>query len=419
MDYLRVGVKAGVTYLIATFDLVPGVDTVLESFWWNEEQPLPNASNDDYAPGGMLSAVTWTAPADGHLLLRVAPRTGGSQPATLPSTSELVELDTPNDSRYRFAIVPAASALADAIRERITEQANVPPLPTPVAAPSGGVSSGASAPPPTPAPVPTPTSRPVSQSPTGVAVVTVEQTTMHLDPSDQPLNTSEVLAVLTYGDEVTLRGSSSGVWVQVEIPSSVLPGWVDARHVQRGSGATRPLTPTHTLPTTTTMAPEPTPVAATPASSQSAPPTRRTPAPITSRTPPAIPTQAVPTRMELLPPLPPPPPPTPDERQSVTVQVTVVGVDADELRHAQPDDVPDLDGVPVVGIRVQLVNPFGDVLTQADTDDTGQVVMSHPLLPAEAVLVRIPSAGLDVPVQVGPRTPPTPITVFVPREEMP
>src|SRR5262249_22663997 len=143
-DYLRVDVKAGVPYLIATFDLGPGVDTVLDVFWGNESQPLISA--DDAVPGrSFLSVIRWVAPGDGQALIRVGPRTGGLNPIVFDEGA----------SSYRFAIVLAQSPLAQDLEQRIAQQSNAP---QPKERPAAPVAAPVVAAPPAAAPVaPAPT----------------------------------------------------------------------------------------------------------------------------------------------------------------------------------------------------------------------------------------------------------------------
>jgi hypothetical protein len=120
-DHLFVPVKAGMRYLITTFDLDPGVDTVVELFWGTMITAV--AGNDDYAPGGTLSALTWVAPTDGLLGVRIAPRNGGLMPHL-----------TEGQTGYRFAVAPVAGELARKLEATIRQQANVP-APTATSAP--------------------------------------------------------------------------------------------------------------------------------------------------------------------------------------------------------------------------------------------------------------------------------------------
>ena len=54
-DYLRLPVKKGGQYLLCTFDLGPGVDTVLELFWSTSDTPI--AGNDDARPNTSFLSV--------------------------------------------------------------------------------------------------------------------------------------------------------------------------------------------------------------------------------------------------------------------------------------------------------------------------------------------------------------------------
>jgi hypothetical protein len=66
-DYFRWWGKAGITYIITTSDLDPGLDTVLDVY--NTNQSLI-ASNDDVAPGIFRSEVRFTASTDGYYYAR-------------------------------------------------------------------------------------------------------------------------------------------------------------------------------------------------------------------------------------------------------------------------------------------------------------------------------------------------------------
>ena len=67
-DYFRWWGKAGITYVVTTSNLDPGLDTVLDVY--NPNQSLI-ANNDDVAPGIFRSEVRFTASSDGYYFARV------------------------------------------------------------------------------------------------------------------------------------------------------------------------------------------------------------------------------------------------------------------------------------------------------------------------------------------------------------
>ncbi|NTV04875.1 hypothetical protein HGA89_08230, partial [bacterium] len=206
-DYLRVPVKAGVAYRIATFDLDPGVDTVVEVFWQHQDRPV--AGNDDYAPGGLLSALTWVAPADGLADIRVAPRNGGLTP----------QLVSPTHAAYRFVVAPVASELARKLEPTLRQQANIP-TPTATAAASaagGGSAAGTSGGTGTSAGVP----GSQEQIASGAAIITRATVLRH-----EPRPDSTALADLPAETRVAVRGPVRGLWVSIAADASILPGWV-------------------------------------------------------------------------------------------------------------------------------------------------------------------------------------------------
>ena len=109
-DYLRLPVKRGGQYLICTFDLGPGVDTEIDLFWGSSDTPI--AGNDDARPNAsFLSVLRWVAPADGNAIIRIAPRTGGTNPLVFDQKA----------TTYRFAVALSGSALARQLEGRIAE----------------------------------------------------------------------------------------------------------------------------------------------------------------------------------------------------------------------------------------------------------------------------------------------------------
>ncbi|NNJ12912.1 SH3 domain-containing protein [Chloroflexales bacterium ZM16-3] len=351
-DYVQLPVKAGMPYLIATFDLGPGVDTVLDLFWGDPDQPL--ATNDDARPGSsFLSVLRWVAPADGVAILRVAPRTGRLQP----------RVDDPKASSYRLAVALAGSDLAQQLEERIATQTNAPtPTPSP-ARPAAAAASAAPA-----APSVAPTTLPVSSdAPTGTAVVRVASATLRAGPSPA----ADVIQELPAEAIVTLLGQASGAWVRVQPAGGVVPGWL------RGADLAR-------LPDTTATVTAP---ATTPASNPPAPTATATVRP-----------EAVPLVVTPLDPLPPPIAPPPAQRVAIAVTVRV-GTTATDAQRNQPLPTPrPTDFSPLESLRVQLVTAFGDALAEGRTDATGQVALSAAAEPGAVLFVQLPAVGLRLPV---------------------
>lgn len=73
-DYFRWWGKAGITYIIATSNLTPGLDTTLDVYSSNQNLL---GSNDDQSPGNFASSVTFTANADGYFYARVRNKAPG------------------------------------------------------------------------------------------------------------------------------------------------------------------------------------------------------------------------------------------------------------------------------------------------------------------------------------------------------
>lgn len=376
-DYLLVPVKAGVPYLVATFDLDPGVDTVVELFWGTTT--TATVGNDDYAPGGTLSALQWTAPADGLLGVRVAPRNGG-----LPL--RLAEVKT----GYRFAVAPLAGELARKLEATIRQQANVPtPTPTAAAAPAAGTAgapgsgsgtaAGSSA---SAAAGGTGAQESIAAGP----AVIITETVLRREPNER----AAALATLTPETRVAVRGPVSGLWVSVESEASILPGWVRASDLQRLSGAT------------TAAEPSPNSQAATPQPQQ--PGAAIQPTELATSTAisviggaPSSTRQVVVTALD---PALPPPPPLPVARVPFALTVTIAATDrppmgGGTLGFATP--TPDL-RQPIGGVRVQLVNVFGDVLAEGLTTMQGVVTLTRDVRPDDALRVRMPAWGVELPL---------------------
>ena len=216
----------------------------------------------------------------------------------------------------------------------------------------------------------------ITDAPEGLAVVTVEQTILHIAPGTR----SEGFQPLHQDEQVKLLGQARGAWVRVQAFTSVVPGWVYAADLRPLPGAIEgaPLiTTTVTLSTTATV---------TPAIGLDSPVPRPTPSPT------APPTMAV---VEAIPEphvvetAAPPPPRLPVE---ITVEV-VEATAALSSRRGGPTATP-ATGVGVAGMRVQIVTVFGDVLVEAITPDTGRVTFTRDLPADLAVYVQIPALGL-------------------------
>lgn len=384
-DWYRVQVKGGVPYLFATFDLAPGVDTTIRLHRLRADgtlEALPGLFNDDFNPdGGLLAAMVWLADADSFVYVEVAPRTGGARLQKEPSGSGIVDLEIPDDSRYRFAVALRDSDIGQQITQRVLEQANfraptpVPPPPTAAPAPAPAPppdAPPADAPPPPPeddggsdAPPPPPPPDEPEEALEGVAVVQGE-IPMFLEPDPQ----SEVLTVLQPGTRVRLRGNSVGTFVEIELPDFAMPGWVDVRNVIRlpgeslESGTQGTPTPTGTGTNGTAQAAVGTPT--------------QTPTPSATVPPVVNPVQSPPEPTARI--------PAPNENLVITIEVL----------GTEPDGTGD--ERPLSGIRVQLVSVLGEILADAITDNDGMVVLQTDMPPDTAIEALLPAVGVSVPI---------------------
>lgn len=353
-DYLSVPVKAGLRYLITTFDLGPGVDTVIDLFWGDQQTPI--ATNDDARPGSsFLSVLRWVAPADGQLIIRVGPRTAGAGQVVFDSDA----------GSYRFAIALAESDLARQLEQRIADQTNAP-TPTSRAATGGGSTNSA----------PRPTLAVAGDGPTGEAVVVAHSTVLR----EQPEAGAPAIQTLAQAQRVSLLGQVSGAWVRVQPEGGVVPGWVHGPALERIAPGATPAAITAPQPTSAATSPG---VAPTVASAT------------------VTPTPALP-QLSALDPAPPPPPGRAPARERLTVTCSIsVASGASRPTPAPGRPVPTAaPGTrrPLAGVRVQLVNVFGDVLAETITAAGGQVLLTRDLAPTTAVFVRVPALGIQVAV---------------------
>ncbi len=355
-DYLAVPVKAGVRYLIATFDLGPGVDTVIDLFWGDER--IPVTANDDARPGAsFLSVLRWVAPSEGTAVIRVGPRTGGANPIVFDKDA----------STYRFAIVLADSDLGHQLEERIaTQTGSTTPAhqePTPGTG-TGAVNDHVPAPS-TVTPIPTV----APDAPKGLAIVAAESTVLR----DGPRPAAAAIQTLHQEAIVTLLGQALGAWVRVQPEDGVVPGWVYGPDLRALS-----TTPTATTP---------------PASGQTATPNAPTAVSPISPTPTPLPYVTALDPVPLA-------PPTPAPREPLALTVRIVAANAPPINptpnagRAGATLIPGSQR-PLAGVRVQLVTVFGDVLTEAITPASGEVTLTRDLPPGMAMLVRMPALGLQ------------------------
>jgi hypothetical protein len=387
-----------VSYLIATFDLGPGVDTVLDLYLDDTEHTL--LANDDARPGGgLLSVLRWVAPRDGDAILRVGPRTGATQ-AILPGAPA-------GAGSYRVAVALARGALAAELEGRIAEQTNAPPAPSAAAkgggttAPAAGAGAGALAAPAPQAPAPTTETSDLTaarvvqgDSVKGQATALVT-TTIRLrpQPDGEPI---EVLAPATI---VTLLGKHSNLWVRVQSADAVLDGWVLATDLRRfDPDASEAADPSPAAP-----ADEP------PSSATDPPPD----APFSVPQPDTQHESAdglLITRTLPMAPVPEPEAPPASRTIAVTVTLRLAGAAPSTRAATRVTPVP---GVPVARQRVQLVNAFGDVLAEALTPEDGQVTFTHAVTSGAGLWVRLPAPGLLVEVS-GPR-----LNIVLPEDQWP
>jgi hypothetical protein len=343
-DYLRFAAKASLNYLITTLDLAPGVDTVLELLWYDAEHGWQVvAANDDTRPGvAFLSTLRWQAPADGPVIVRVAPRSGGLQPIFVGKTSV---------PTYRLAVALAESDLAQQLEARIADQTGVPqPTPAPIASvPDAPMAtaplSDSGAAPVAPSALLSPTSPAITDTAgTGRAILTAAAPA-YTDPDPAGV----LLADLLPDTVVTLTGRVSAVWLEITGDLFVGTAWIDRRRV-------RPFSATATE---NGVAPQP----AQPGSSD---PTEG--AAIPSGTPNIVVRPLDPIRTQ--------PAPAAGPVQ-IQVQVTI--------------ETPTR---PVAGMRVILTNVFGDELVAVVTDAAGSATLVALVAPDTAIEVQIPAAGV-------------------------
>jgi hypothetical protein len=98
----------------------------------------------------------------------------------------------------------------------------------------------------------------------------------------------------------------------------------------------------------------------------------------------------------------------PGAEQRISVALTVVVLQSSKAVISPKDPPSTLK--PLGGVRVQLINAFGDVLTEALTPASGQVTLTRDIAVGSGVFVRLVALGTQVAVE--PST--TTLTIKVP-----
>jgi hypothetical protein len=220
----------------------------------------------------------------------------------------------------------------------------------------------------------------------GQAIVIATETAFRIAPNPH----AGLIQMLPAERVVTLAGQYNGLWVSITTADSVLPGWVLGTDLRRLS----PDQATAAISATGSMAASP------------------TGAPASNATPVASPTAGQAIVVRPIAPVPAEPAPAPPVRSSLTISVTVVaapvvGVATPAHAASTPTPAPT---TPIAGIRVQLVDAFGELLAEAITGSDGRVALTHDVDAGQRVLLRLPAPGLEL--VVDPRQPA--ITISLP-----
>lgn len=367
-DFFTVSLKGGVCYIAQTLKLAPGIDTNLIVYGPQRDAAPPWAGNDDVAPGFLESHARFCMPRRmgaiiGYILIGNAGNRIPPAPAAQRTYSLRIDVEIP---------------------------------PTPTAVP---IASGGNAPPEAAPPANVPAS--AGDAPKGTAIVSAKSTALRDTPNEQ----GATIQTLPQETLVILQGQASGAWVRVQVANGVLPGWVYGPDLKRidEAAATAAALPS----SISTRSPD---VGAAAAASPGSPSGTQV---ITGPTVNALPAprvvalQATPAAVS-----------APVQRISLAVSILLVnsGTTASTttpLAVGVGTPTPRAGGLPpLVGMRVQLVNAFGDVLAEAITPDSGEVTLRRDLAPGMAVFIRVPSPGLQIPVDT--KQPTSALTITLP-----
>jgi hypothetical protein len=363
-DFFAVSLKGGVCYVAQTLKLAPGIDTNLIVYGPQRDAAPPWAGNDDVASGVLESHARFCVPHNlGSIIGYILVGNAGNR-------------------------IPPAPAAQRTYSLRVDIE--LPPTPAPIA-------SGGNAPPPAVPPANVQTA--AGDAPKGAARVSAQSTALRDAPNEQ----GATIQTLPQETLVILQGQASGAWVRVQVANGVLPGWVYGPDLKRideaaATAAALPSPSSSSAPeagtAATTIAGDGT-VATAGAAANALP------------TPHSIALQATPVA-------------APAQAQRISLAVSVLLVNsgataatATPLALGVGTPTPRAGGLPPLpGMRVQLVNAFGDVLAEAITPDSGEVTLRRDLAPGTAVFIRVPSPGLQVAVDA--KQPTSALTITIP-----
>lgn len=188
----------------------------------------------------------------------------------------------------------------------------------------------------------------------------------------------EAIQTLAPETVVTLLGKYQGLWVRVETSEAVLPGWVLATDLRRASeGAAQTTATANQAATAPSAAAAPTTLAGAGAAASPSPAALRV-APID------------PLPQSVLPEAP--------VRASRTVSVTFVAATQAPARTPTAPGATPQPQRTIPGVRVQLVNAFGDILAEAVTPANGPVTLTREVDADTALFLRLPAIGIEVQV---------------------
>jgi len=367
-DFFAVSLKGGVCYVAQTLKLAPGIDTNLIVYGPQRDGAPAWAGNDDVTTGVLESRTRFCVPR---------------------SMGSIIGYILVGNAGNRIPPAPAAQRTYS-----LRVDVELPPTPTAAPIASGGNAPAAAAP---------PASAPAAavDAPKGTAIVSAKSTALRDMPNEQ----GATIQTLPQETLVILQGQASGAWVRVQVANGVLPGWVygpDLKRIDEAAASAAALSAP-----TAKSAPE---VGAAAASAPApASGTQATTFPAAN----ALPVPRVVALQATLAPAPALP-----QRISLAVSVLLVNsgattATATPLAIGAGTPTPRAGGLPpLAGMRVQLVNAFGDVLAEAITPDSGEVTLRRDLAPGTAVFIRVPSPGLQVPVDT--KQPASALTITLP-----